>query len=155
MRGGTRRSKSPALFFAPDFRGGRVSGVRSDEEILEELRRAADGLWYMSESDYPLEVVRVEGAEEPSHERLREAAGAERDAPVETRRLEEFFRDSAAVRAGERPTAASFEGVLRALRENLTDLRVYRIGSVNIAVYVLGRGASGDWLGLRTRVVET
>ena len=129
--------------------------MRSDEEILEALRRAADGLWYMSESDYPFEVVLIEGAEELSHERLREAAGAERDAPVETRSLEEFFRASAAVRAGERPAPASFEGVLQALRENLTDIRVYRIGAVNIAVYVLGRGASGNRLGLRTRVVET
>jgi Nuclease A inhibitor-like protein len=134
--------------------------VRSDEEILSELRRAADGLWYMSESDYPFEAVMVEGAEEPSRERLREVAGESKDAPVETRRLEEFFRDSAGVRlgragTGEPPTPASFEGVLRALRENLTDIRVYRIGSVNIAVYVLGRSRSGNHLGLRTRVVET
>ena len=109
----------------------------------------------MSESDYPFEAVRVEGAEEPGHERLRELAGAGRAAPVETRGLEEFFRDSAAVRVGERPTPTSFEGVRRALRENLSDIRVYRIGSVNIPVYVLGRSASGNWLGLRTRVVET
>ena len=134
--------------------------MRSDEEILAELTRAADGLWYMSESDYPLEAVRVGGAGEPEHGRLRELAGAGKDAPVETRRLEEFFRDGAGVRlgragTGEPPTPASFGGVLRALRENLTDIRVYRVGSVNIAVYVLGRSASGTWLGLRTRVVET
>lgn len=129
--------------------------MRSDEEILSELRRAAEGLWYMSESDYPLEAVLVGGADGPSHERLREVAGESKGAPVETRTLEEFFRDSAAVRMGEQPAQASFGGVLRALRENLTDVRVYRIGSVNIAVYVLGRGASGNLLGLRTRVVET
>lgn len=129
--------------------------MRSDEEILEELRRAADGLWYMSESDYPLEAVRFGGAEEPGPERLRELAGADAGARVETRSLEEFFRDGAGVRAGEPPAPASFDGVLRALRENLTDLRVYRIGEVNIPVYVLGRAGSGNWLGLRTRVVET
>ena len=129
--------------------------MRSDEEILTELARAADGLWYMSESDYPLEAVRLEGPDEPSHDRLRRFAGAGADARVETRSLEEFFRDAAAVRAGERPTHASFGGVLRALRENLTDIRVYRIGAVNIAVYVLGRSPGGGWLGVSTRVVET
>ena len=109
----------------------------------------------MSESDYPLEAVSLGGPDEPSHGRLREVAGAEGGALVETRSLKEFFRPGAAVRAGETPTAASFEGVLRALKGNLKDIRVYRIGSVNIPVYVLGRSPSGNWLGLRTRVVET
>ena len=134
--------------------------MKSDEQILSELKRAAEGLFYMSESDYPLEPVRLEGAEEPGHERLRELAGAGAEARVETRGLEEFFRPDAASQmppegAGGAPRAASFEGVVRTLRENLTDIRVYRVGEINIPVYVLGRSASGSWLGLSTRVVET
>ena len=134
--------------------------MKSDEQILSELARAAEGLWYMSESDYPLEPVRLEGADGPRPERLRELAGAGSDAPVETRKLEEFFRDAAAVRmpregTDDAPRAASFEGVVRALGENLTDILVYRIGEINIAVYALGRSSSGNWLGLSTRVVET
>jgi hypothetical protein len=129
--------------------------VRSDDEILKELARAAEGLWYMSESDYPLEPLRLEGADGPSHDRLRELADADADARVETRSLEEFFRDEAAVSAGERPAPASFGGLSRALRENLSDVKVYRVGEVNIAVYVVGRSACGGWLGVSTRVVET
>lgn len=129
--------------------------MRSDEEILKELARAAEGLWYMSESDYPLEPMRLGGTDEPSHERLRELAGADADARVETRSLEGFFRDEAAVRSGGRPAPASFRDLLRALRENLSDVKVYRVGDVNIAVYVLGRSAGGSWLGVSTRVVET
>ena len=129
--------------------------MKSDEEILTELARAADGLWYMSESDHPLEPVRLEGPGEPSPGRLRKLAGAGADARVETRSLEGFFRDAAAVRTGTQPTPASFGGVLRALGENLTDIRVYRVGAVNIAVSALGRSACGNWLGVSTRVVET
>ena len=134
--------------------------MRSDEEILYELRRASGGLWYMSESDYPLEPVSVEGPDEPGPERLRELAGAGATARVETRRLEEFFADTAAVRLpregpGESARGASFRGVVRALGENLSDIRVYRVGEINTPVYVLGRGPSGNWLGLSTRVVET
>jgi hypothetical protein len=134
--------------------------MRSDEEILAELARAAEGLWYMSESDYPLEPVRLEGPEEPSHERLRELAGKDPDAPVETRSLEEFFADRAAARQPPANSSApaspgSFHAVLQTLRGNLSDIRIYRVGEINIPVYVLGRAASGNWLGLSTRVVET
>jgi Nuclease A inhibitor-like protein len=134
--------------------------MKSDEQILSELARAAEGLFYMSESDYPLEPIRLEGAEEPGPERLRELAGVGTDARVETRSLEEFFRDDHAVQMpregmGEPLRPTSFQNVVRTLGENLTDIRVYRIGEINIPVYVLGRSGSGNWLGLSTRVVET
>jgi hypothetical protein len=31
----------------------------------------------------------------------------------------------------------------------------YRVGTVNVAVYVVGRSPEGHWLGVSTRVVET
>jgi len=134
--------------------------MRSDDQILSELARAASGLWYMSESDYPLEPVRLEVADDPAAERLREMAGMDATARVETGNLEEFFRDSAAVQmpregTGEPPRAANFGHVVRTLQENLTDIRVYRIGERNMRVYILGRSGSGNWLGLSTRIVET
>ncbi len=123
---------------------------------MKELARAADGLWYMSESDYPLEPVRLEGTDEPRPDHLRDLADAAGDAHVERKELKDFFRDGAAVRiTKEGATGASFEGIVRALKENLADIRVYRIGEINIPVYVLGKSGSGNWLGIRTRVVET
>jgi hypothetical protein len=41
------------------------------------------------------------------------------------------------------------------LKAELTDLRVYRVGSTDIDVYILGKHPSGAWLGLKTKVVET
>ena len=142
-------------------RRGKKLALKSDEQILAELGRAADGLWYMSESDYPLKPIRVEAAGDfVLPVRLREMAGAGADARVETRSLEEFFHEGAAVlipREGndKRPRAASFQHVLRTLGEHLTDIKVYRIGEINISVYILGKGGSGNWLGLSTRIIET
>ncbi len=130
--------------------------MKSDEQITAELTHATEGLWYMSESDYPFEPVRLEGMEEPTSERLREHAGADANADVETRELDEFFHDGAAVRmTKEGAGAANFEDVVRAFRDNLADIIVYRIGETNVQVYVLGKSGSGTWLGLSTRVVET
>lgn len=38
---------------------------------------------------------------------------------------------------------------------NLRDVKAYRVGRINLAVYVVGRGQCGDWMGVATRVVET
>jgi hypothetical protein len=132
--------------------------MRTDEQILAGLERAAAGLFYMSESDYPLETVCFEIGEKLGHERLRELAGCGENARVEVRSLEDFFRDGRAVelpRGGGTARPASFQSLVRLLRENLTDVKVYKVGEINIPVLVLGRSASGRWLGVSTRVVET
>ena len=39
--------------------------MKGDEEITAEIEEAAAGLLFMSEADYPLEPLRLEGAEGP------------------------------------------------------------------------------------------
>lgn len=134
--------------------------MTSDAELGDELRRACDGLLMMSESDYPLEVVRWPGGgEQVEHARLRALAGVSEDAPVERQSVAEFFRAAAAERdyhsPAERATAARFRRLVALLGEGLTDAAAYRVGEINIAVFVVGRGPGGDWLGVATRVVET
>lgn len=130
----------------------------TDEQLIEELREATHGLYFMSESDYPFEVFNW-GEAEPTDEFLRGLTGESPDAPVETRTVADFFR-VAASEAGwkneELLAAASiYQKLLRLLAQNLTDLKVFRVGLINIPVYVVGRSASGNWLGVSTRVVET
>ena len=130
----------------------------TDEQLIEELREATRGLTYMSESDYPFEVFNW-GAVEPTHDFLRGLTGEAADTPVETRTAVEFFRVAAseeewknAVQLG---AAHGFPKLLRLLEQNLTGLKAFRVGTINIPVYVAGRSASGNWLGVSTRVVET
>ena len=130
----------------------------TDEQLTAELREATRGLTFMSESDYPFEVFDW-GAAEPTDDFLRGLTGEAADVPVETKTAADFFRVAAAEaewKNEELLTAARrFQKLLRLLERNLTDLRVYRVGAVNIPVYVAGRAASGNWLGVSTRVVET
>jgi hypothetical protein len=57
--------------------------------------------------------------------------------------------------AEELAIARRYQALLRLLKENLNDLKVYRVGRINIAVYIIGRSKAGNWLGISTRVVET
>ena|ERR1044071_182304 len=130
----------------------------TDEQLIEELREATRGLLVMSESDYPLEVFKW-GAAEPTDEFLRGLTNESPDAQVETRSAAVFFRVAVSEpqwkNAEQLAEARRFQKLLRLLEQNLADLKAYRVGSVNIPVYVAGRSASGNWLGVSTRVVET
>jgi hypothetical protein len=130
----------------------------TDEKLLDELREATRGLTFMSESDYPLEVFNW-GKSEPTDKFLRGLTGEPADAAVETRTAADFFRVAASEPdwkgKEELATARRFQKLRRLLEKNLTDLKVYRVGSINLPVYVAGRASSGNWLGVSTRVVET
>jgi hypothetical protein len=64
-------------------------------------------------------------------------------------RREEWFDDS------EIATAKRFEHLYDTLDDLLEEISVYRVGLVNINVYVIGRAAAGYFAGISTKVVET
>ena len=135
--------------------------MKSDEEILAEIGRAAEGLLYMSETDAPLEPVRVEveGGGEPGERQLRELAGKPADAPVEVFDTKRFFRAAVSEDEwkgeSELADARRFQNLVRVLTGELSGVRVYRVGEVQIRAYVLGKSPSGSWLGVSTLLVET
>lgn len=132
--------------------------MKGDEQIAWELKRASAGLLFMSEADYPFEVVRWEEAA-VTPDLLRRYAGQPPDASVTMESMDDFFR--AATTAHEQQSAADrqvtekYRALVKALNANLLDVCVYRVGERNMPVYVVGRAPSGRWLGLSTRVVET
>jgi len=130
-------------------------------ELLANLGAAAAGLLFPSESDYPLTPYRWVGTDgaEPSPAALIQAEGRKADTPVETLGPRELFEPLFALQADatdeEKAEVARYRALVDLLKGTLSALRVYRVGEVDIDVYVLGRHASGEWLGLKTRVVET
>ena len=42
-----------------------------------------------------------------------------------------------------------------AIETNLTDVEIFRVGEVEIAIYIVGKTPDGDVVGLKTHVVET
>jgi len=133
--------------------------MKSDKEITEELKQLTEGLLFMSESDYPFETVYWEGLPEVSAQFLRAQSGQAEDAPVEIVSVDEFFRiamSEESWRSEEsRQEAKRYRGLAQTLKDNLDELKVYRVGQINIPVYIVGRNKTGNWLGISTRVVET
>lgn len=129
----------------------------TEERLMRELAEATAGLMLMSESDHPLQVIRWEA--EPTAEFLRGLTGRGPAAPVERRGAAEFFRAPASEpgwkTGAELETARRFQALRRLLEENLEGVTVYRVGEIDVTVYVVGRTPAGSWAGVVTRVVET
>jgi hypothetical protein len=133
--------------------------MNDDDRLEQELREATRGLTFMSESDYPVEVVRWDTSTEVMPEFLRGLTGADSRTPVETTTIEEFFRVAISEPEwkgeSEIANARRYQSLIKLLGERLSDVVVFRVGTINIHVYVVGHGASGGWLGVSTHVVET
>jgi hypothetical protein len=114
-----------------------------DSEILAQLKEKTAGEYFMSESDYPFETVNW-GNGEITEEFLLNVPSEQPGGPVEEQSFEMFYQ-----KYGSRHAA------LEVLKNNLTDLKVYRVGRINIGVHIVGRSPEGNWLGLSTRSVET
>ena len=133
--------------------------MKSAEQLLTELAQATDGLLFMSESDYPFAPVRWSDQTELTPDAVRRLTGHDESAPIETQSVNDLFRAAAAEadwKSAEQLTIARrYQALMRWLQDNLTDVRVYRIGRVQIDVYIVGRSAADNWVGLQTRVIET
>ncbi len=55
----------------------------------------------------------------------------------------------------ERETVQQFQNLVSVLKQNLSQLQVFRVGNINIDAYIVGVTPSGDWTGLSTKLVET
>jgi|GEM_PF-3461693 len=133
--------------------------MKTDEQIIYELKHACTGLMLMSESDFPIEVISLEEGKEPTNEALQTLAN-EPDALVSQDTIENFFHGRTTEFEGQSETARAltkrYQVLVQTLNENLSELSVHRVGdSANKAVYVIGKSESGAIIGIASRIVET
>jgi len=124
---------------------------------LVSLAEAANGLLYTSESDHPLVVFQLEG--EPDESRMRRIAGQSEDAQVEKVTLAYFFRNQVRSYSADPPQqklmAERFKALEMLIHQKLRNVKVWRVGKIQIDAFVLGQLSDGTWAGLRTKLVET
>lgn len=132
-----------------------------DEATRERLERAADGLVYTSESDYPFEYLfqpaSIRGALTVA--RFRRAMRIHPAERVEQRSLNAFLARHIE-RVDPEDLAAQaliprYEKLAATMRAALRDVRVYRVGTILIRCYLVGTDDAGNVVGLSTWAVET
>ena len=128
------------------------------------LEAAADGLVYSSESDRPFEYVELAAAAPPhlgplTAERLAALLGAAPGTRIEERSLDRFLarhiETSDPYDAEAQRVRPRYEALRDVLRGSLADVRVFRVGEVEVRCYVVGWTPEGSLAGLVTTAVET
>jgi Nuclease A inhibitor-like protein len=130
-------------------------------EITEKLKQASDRLLMMSESEYPFEVFlwANEAQENLTNQKLLQLTGYPQETIIETVELDYMFRNCAQEKEWhdetQKQNIQKFQSLVKILKDNLTGIKVYRIGTINIDVYIVGKTPSGDLAGISTKIVET
>ena len=127
-------------------------------EIIDRLTQATVDLLWSSESDYPVEIVTWSQGTQLTPEAL---VGDSDDAnlEIESMTLTDLFAPILAIEdwyeAAELAQVDRYTNLLQAIDTNLADVQVFRVGEVEMAIYIVGKTAAGDLVGLKTHVVET
>jgi hypothetical protein len=129
--------------------------------FLAQVTPLLPNLLYPSESDEPIEAVetylKMAGLLTASHIKdwlmlppsvyVEEIPEADFWSPVTT--IEDWYEEE------ERTRAEQFQQLQTITETTLTNRQIFRVGDVEIDVYLLGKPADGPRVGLKTRVVET
>lgn len=131
------------------------------DNFMKTLQERCEGLFYMSESEYPLEPILFEVPDAAAFTKttVLDLTNQPQDAPTEVVDLPYFFRNQTA----DVPDADEFIlNLINRFRElqaylqaHLQDVKVYRIGKREIQVYVLGKLSQTQMAGFKTVSVET
>lgn len=126
--------------------------------IIDRLTQATTDLLWQSESDFPFEVVTWA----PGIEMTPAALFANLDdaeltsesidltdlfAPVIT--IEDWYE------ATELAQVDRYKALLQIIESDLSAVQIFRIGTVEITIYIIGKTPAGDIIGLKTQAIET
>lgn len=125
----------------------------------EYLRRACEGVYYVSETDAEIFPFFGGKAAGRSRETIALELGLKKETAVEERSFVDFFARLTKIQDWfteiETKNAKRFLALQKLLEENLEDLIVLRTGRIQIDIYVVGIDAAGNLAGIQTKTVET
>jgi hypothetical protein len=133
-------------------------GILTTAEIIDRLAQATTDLFWASESDYPFEIATWE----PGVEMTPAALFSDLDDPelsIESTTITDLFAPVIAVEdwyeAEELAIVDRYKALLQTIESTLSAVQVFRIGEVEISIYIIGKTPTGDIIGLKTLSVET
>ena len=137
---------------------GKTEEVEDNEKLMEYLTEKSKGLYWMSESDYPFTAFKWDVAE-LDNESVLELTSHSESTAISTITLEEMMSNAVTINdpnnQTEVETATKYMELVSFIKDKLSDVIVYRVGEVEVDVYIVGRNGINGYVGLSTVSVET
>lgn len=130
-----------------------------ENNLAEQIKKAATGLYYTSETDAEISPFAGEKAEAVTREEILNQTNNSINTLVEERDFAGFFARLTEIQDWfgdeEIATAQKFVRLKEILEKNLRDLKVFKVGKIQLKVYVIGLDTENNLAGIMTEAVET
>jgi len=127
--------------------------------LAEQIKIVVRGLYYISETDALIQPFIGKQAKAVSKQEILSQTKKAADSIIEEKDFGFFFARLTEIQDWfgdeEREIAQKFAQLKELLEKNLRDLKVFRIGEIQLDVYVVGLNAEDNLLGIETKAVET
>lgn len=128
-----------------------------ENTFSEQIKTTVKDLYYISETDSEIfPFVGVKAAGVSAEELLRQLGRTE---PVEEREFEDFFKRLTAMQEWfgdeETATANKFSELKELLLKNLKDVKVFKVGKIEVDIYIVGLDQENVLTGVWTKAIET
>lgn len=131
----------------------------ASSKIKAEIRKICKGLFYISETDAPVDLFDLEDLPKQERKDLQEKFEATERSDERHVTIDDFFQRLAAEKDWHTPaqkaSAKKYRRLWKIFSDELSDPKVYRVGAIRIDIYVVGFAEDGAMIGIRTRAVET
>ncbi|MDQ3748287.1 MAG: nuclease A inhibitor family protein [Acidobacteriota bacterium] len=130
-----------------------------DDNLTEQIKIAVRGLYYISETDAEIQPFVGKQAKAVSRQEILSQTNKAADSTIEEKDFARFFARLTEIQDWfgdeEKEIAQKFVQLKELLEKNLRDLKVFKIGKIQLDVYVVGLDAKNNLLGIETKAVET
>lgn len=131
----------------------------ASSKIKAEIRKICKGLFYISETDAPVDLFDLEDLPKQERKELQEKFEAAERSDDRQVTIDDFFQRPAAEKEWHTPSqktaAKKYRKLWKIFSDELSEPNVYRVGAIRIDIYVVGKTEDGSMIGIRTRAVET
>ena len=130
----------------------------NDQELINQLSQASAGLLWTSESDYPFDTVYLDHVND-LRSKLLELTDCDSESRIEIREFARFFQrvtdEEDCDDEEEMAECKRYQALVKLLQTHLTDIKIYRVGSCEVHIYILGKTEKNAIAGLSTISIET
>ncbi|MEJ7849171.1 MAG: nuclease A inhibitor family protein [Pyrinomonadaceae bacterium] len=136
-----------------------MKNSENSNDLSERLEKACEKLIYLSETDAEVEPFFGGKVDILNTQSFLETIRESEKKPVEVTGARQFFERVSKINdwhtASQKKNAEKFAALRKLLESNLSGLRIFRVGRIQIDIYIVGIDKEGKLAGVKTRSVET